>query len=367
MGASPAMTDVKDDATAKPAGRRGLIFGAAAAVAVAALGWLAYYLYAGRYSQETTDAYVMGDLVNVTAQQAGRVVAVNFANTQFAHKGDVLVQLDQTDANVDLERAKAKLGSAVRSTAGLFDTSGADKANVDAAEAALRQAQPDLERARRLVASNTVSKEQLEHFQATYDSAVAALDRARNQRDANLRQVRGTTVATNPSVLSAEADLRASWLALARTAVRAPITGYVSQKNVQVGEQIDPATPLLALVPLEDVWVDANFKETEIADIRIGQPVTVEADVYGSDVTFHGKILGLSAGTGAAFSLLPAENATGNWIKVVQRLPVRVGLEAKELSAHPLSLGLSTLVTVDTHNRNGQVMSSRPVWAPRRT
>jgi membrane fusion protein (multidrug efflux system) len=356
-----------EQAASAGGGRRRLIFGAFVVVALGALGYLAYYLFVSRYSAETDDAYVAGDLVTVTAQQAGRVIAVNVANTQFAHKGDVLVGLDQTDAKVDLERAKAKLGLAVRSAAGLFDSSSADQANVEAAEAAVRQAEQDLARAKRLLPSSTVSQEQVQHFQATYDSAVASLARARNQRDANLRQVHGTTVGTNPNVLSAEADLRAAWLAMARTEVRAPIDGFVSQKNVQVGEQIDPSTPLLALVPLEDVWIDANFKETQIEGIRIGQPATVEADLYGSDVRYHGKVLGLSAGTGSAFALLPAENATGNWIKVVQRLPVRIGLQADELKAHPLSIGLSTTVTIDTHDRNGKMMSSEPVWSAHRT
>jgi membrane fusion protein (multidrug efflux system) len=331
----------------------------------AALVWLAYHLLVGRYAQSTDDAYVQGDRIALSAQESGTAVAVNTANTQFVRQGQVLVVLDQSDAKLALAEAEAKLGSTLRSVSGLFNLVAADRAGVDSAEATLLQVEQDLERARKLAPIQGVSKGDLQHAEAAYKTASDALAKAQNQLKADSARVLGTTVQTNPDVKLAEAQLRAAWLALVRTEIRAPVSGYVSQNNVEPGDQVSPSMSLMTIVPMDHVWVEANYKETELAGMRIGQPVTLTADMYGSAVTFHGRLLGLSAGTGSAFSLLPPENASGNWIKIIQRLPVRIGLDPAELKQHPLPLGLSMQVTVDTRDRNGPRLSELPAWSAR--
>lgn len=238
------------------------------------------------------------------------------------------------------------------------------QANIDVQKTALAQAQSDLNRRVPLGNANLIGREELQHARDAVASAQAQLDVAIQQYNANQAMILNSNLEDQPAVQQAATEVRNAWLALERTRIVSPMTGYVSRRAVQPGAQISPTTPLMAVVPATDLWVDANFKETQLANMRIGQPVTVITDIYGDDVKYTGKVVGLDMGTGSAFSLLPAQNATGNWIKVVQRLPVRVELDARQLEQHPLRIGLSTLVTVDTANRDGQVLASQVRTTP---
>ena len=329
----------------------------AAIVGVFALGGVAYgayWLTVGRYVERTDNAYVGGNVVQITPQVAGTVVAVGADDTQFVNAGQVLVRLDQADAEVGLQQAESNLAKTVRDVRNLFATSAQQQANVAVREADVAKAQQDFARRERLVRSGAVSREDLEHARDALGSAQAALAAAQQQLAAMRALVDRTTIDQHPDVQKAAAQVKDAYLARARTALPAPISGFVSKRNVQLGQRVAPGTPLMAVVALDQVWVDANFKEPQLANMREGQPVTLTADLYGSKVDYHGRIVGFGAGTGAAFSLLPAQNATGNWIKIVQRVPVRVALDPKELAQHPLQIGLSMEAKVDTHERGGE-------------
>ncbi len=339
--------------------RRGLVL-LAAGLGAAALG--AYYALFMRYHVTTDDAYVNGDLVHLTPQIAGTVIAIDTDETQFVRRGQVLVQLDPRDTEVALAQAKANLAETVRDVAQLFAEQARDVALVDAQRTQLTQSSEDLVRDRSLLAVHGVSLENLEHDENAVRSARAALQQAQATLASTRDAIAATTPATHPRVLQAEANLRAAWLALARTRVVAPVSGYVVRRSVQLGEQVTPSSEMLALVPVTSMWVDANFKESQLRNLRIGQPVEISADMYGSHIRYHGRVLGLTAGTGSALAVLPTENATGNWIKIVQRLPVRVGLQPEELARHPLFLGLSANVDVSVRDRSGSALSRVPAW-----
>ncbi|HEX5461581.1 MAG TPA: efflux RND transporter periplasmic adaptor subunit [Steroidobacteraceae bacterium] len=339
--------------------RRGLIVLAAAVAAVLVAG---YYLLFMRYHATTDDAYVNGNLVRLTPQIAGTVIAINTDETQYVRRGQVLVELDPRDAKIALAQAKASLAETVREVAQLFAQERRDSALVAAGQTQLKQADEDLERDRSLRAVHGVSLETLDHDENAVRSARAALQQAQASLASTQAEIAGTTPATHPRVLQAEANLRAAWLALDRTRVLAPVSGYVVRRAVQLGEQVAPATQMLALVPVTSMWVDANFKENQLGSLRIGQPVQVSVDMYGSHVRYHGRVLGLTAGTGSALAVLPTQNASGNWIKIVQRLPVRIGLEPAELARHPLFLGLSADVDVNVRNVDGSALSRVPAW-----
>jgi membrane fusion protein, multidrug efflux system len=342
------------------AARKRLIIGAAAALAVLAAAL--YYLLAVRGHVSTDDAYVDGNLVRLTPQVAGTVVAINTDETQFVRRGQVLVQLDPRDSEVALAQAKANLGQTVRDVAQLFAEEQRNLAALQTQQVQLSQAQQDVARDEPLIAVHGVSQETLQHER----NAVHSARGARQQAEATLASIRaaiaGTTPDTHPRVLQAEAALRSAWLANARTRVVAPVSGYVVRRAVQLGQQVTPATEMLAVLPVESMWIDANFKENQLSGLRIGQPVSVSADMYGSHVHYHGRVLGLTAGTGSALAVLPAQNASGNWIKIVQRLPVRIGLDPQELERHPLFLGLSTDVDVDVRDQRGATLSRQPAW-----
>ena len=280
-------------------------------------------------------------------------------NTDFVQKGDVLVTLDPTDAQQAFEKAQTQLAASVRQTRQQMINSKQLQANIDVKKTALAQAQADLNRRIPLGAANLIGREELQHARDTVASAQAELDVAIQQYNANQAIVLGTRLEQQPAVLQAATEVRNAWLALQRTQIVSPISGYVSRRSVQPGAQIGTTTPLMAVVPATNLWIDANFKETQLAHMRIGQPATVISDIYGDDVKYTGKVVGLDMGTGSAFSLLPAQNATGNWIKVVQRLPVRIELDQKQLEQYPLRIGLSTLVSVNTTNRDGQVLANK--------
>ncbi|KNC89191.1 multidrug efflux MFS transporter periplasmic adaptor subunit EmrA [Trabulsiella odontotermitis] len=331
---------------------------------IIAVAYGIYWFLVLRHYEETDDAYVAGNQVQIMAQVSGSVTKVWADNTDFVQKGDVLVSLDPTDAQQAYEKAKTQLASSVRQTRQLMINSKQLQANIDVKKTALAQAQTDLNRRIPLGSANLIGREELQHARDAVASAQAELDVAIQQYNANQAMVLATKLEEQPAVQQAATDVRNAWLALQRTKIVSPMTGYVSRRAVQPGAQISPTTPLMAVVPASDLWVDANFKETQLAHMRIGQPVTVISDIYGDDVKYTGKVVGLDMGTGSAFSLLPAQNATGNWIKVVQRLPVRVELDAKQLADHPLRIGLSTLVEVDTSNRDGQMLASQVRTSP---
>lgn len=321
-----------------------------------------YYFVIAQGRIETDDAYVNGNLVRLTPQVSGTVIALNTDETLFVQRGQVLVELDPRDADVALAEAKASLGQTVRDVAQLFAQEARDAAAVNAQQTLFTQATQDLERDRSVFAVHGVSAETLKHDEHAVSGTHASLEQAQATLASTRAQIVGAEPETHPRVLQAEANLRTSWLAAARTRVVAPVSGYVVRRAVQLGQQVTPSTEMLAIVPVDSLWIDANFKENQLRSLRIGQSVQVSADMYGSHVVYHGKVLGLNAGTGSALAVLPAQNASGNWIKIVQRLPVRIGLEPDELARHPLFIGLSTTIDVDVHDRSGAVLSKQSPW-----
>ena len=284
-------------------------------------------------------------------------MTVNVDNTDFVTSGTVLVELDPRDAELTLDKAKTELANSVRQTRQHMVNSRQLQANIDVKRSELNRLQNDLKRREVLGSSHVIGKEELQHAREAVVSAKAALDMAIEQYNANQAIVLNTAIEKQPAVEQAATQVRNAWLTLQRTKIVSPVDGYVSRRSVQVGSQITPSTPLMAIVPSNGMWIDANFKETQLADMRIGQPAKVTTDFYGKDIVFNGTVVGLDMGTGSAFSLLPAQNASGNWIKVVQRLPVRIALDETQLEEHPLRIGLSTEVTVDTLDKNGKVLS----------
>ena len=331
---------------------------------IVAVAYGIYWFLVLRHFEETDDAYVAGNQVQIMAQVSGSVTKVWADNTDYVQKGDPLVTLDQTDAQQAFEKAQTQLAASVRQTRQQMINSKQLQASIDVKKTALSQAQTELNRRIPLGAANLIGREELQHARDTVASAQAELDVAIQQYNANQAIVLGTKLEQQPAVLQAATEVRNAWLALQRTKIVSPISGYVSRRSVQPGAQISSTTPLMAVVPATNLWIDANFKETQLAHMRIGQPATVISDIYGDDVKYTGKVVGLDMGTGSAFSLLPAQNATGNWIKVVQRLPVRIELDEKQLAEHPLRIGLSTLVEVNTTDRGGEMLASQVRSSP---
>jgi len=327
-------------------------------IAIAYAIWWA--LYAAHF-ESTDDAYVHGNLVQVTSQISGTVVAIGADDTQRVSRGTTLVELDGSDTDIALQRARQALAQTVRHTRTIFvqnDALQADiamrEADIERAKVDLAKAQSDLKRRQALSRSGGVSGEEILHAQTAVKAAQsglaqadAALAAAKAKLLTNQALTSGTDVAGHPDVMQAADQLRKAWLDHARTRIPAPVDGMVAQRSVQVGQHVSPGTPLMTVVPLKEVWVEANFKEGQVRHMKPGLKATVAADLYGSDVVYHGTVQGLAAGTGSAFALLPAQNASGNWIKVVQRVPVRIALDPDELAAHPLRVGLSLRVEVD--------------------
>ena len=325
---------------------------------LAAVGYGSYWLLSARFYESTDDAYVNDDLVQITSEVPGTVMVLSVDDTQGVRRGQTLLELDPADAEVARSNAEARLAGTVRQVRTLFATAEQLRARIIDREIVLRRVQEDYHRRSNLLQDGAVSAEELSHAQDNIVQIRANLTEAREQLKATTVQIDGTTVKNHPQVLAAEAAVRDAALALRRTHISAPVAGVVARRSVQVGQRVAAGTPLMAVVPLSYVWVDANFKEVQLKDMRVGQPVEVRADVYGRSVKYHGKLVGLSAGSGSAFALLPAQNASGNWIKIVQRVPVRIALDPKELSAHPLRVGLSTTVTVDVRNTSGALVAS---------
>ncbi|HTR85548.1 MAG TPA: HlyD family efflux transporter periplasmic adaptor subunit [Reyranella sp.] len=341
----------------KPRARRIGFIALGILILLAALGYGVSRLLAPPV-QDTDDAYVGGNIVSITARQGGTVLALHADNTQRVAQGDTLIDLDPAQQDVALAAAEAKLGQAVRDVRSGQSAVAEGSAEIAKAQSDLARAQADYSRRSTAAASGAISGEELSHAQDAVSAARAALDLASARRGQAASTVAGTDVANNPQVLAAIAEVRKAAIDRAYMTIKAPVAGIVAQRNVQLGQQVAAGTPLMAVVPLDSVWIDANFRETQLADLRVGQPVSIKADVYGSKVTFHGKVIGMGAGSGNAFSLLPPQNASGNWIKIVQRVPVRIALDPKELQAHPLRIGLSAKVTVDTSDRSGPLVAS---------
>jgi membrane fusion protein, multidrug efflux system len=315
---------------------------------VAGAAWTIHWFIYGLSHETTDDAYVAGNLIRVTPRVSGTVVSVLADDTDHVKQGQILVKLDNTDARLALDKAEADLGETVRRISQTFEARTQQTANLAVKQHTLEQAEADLARRKQAVAIQAVSREEAEHARIDRDKARAELDLARAQLAASNAAVSGTSVETHPAVKQAEARLREAWLALNRCEIQAPAEGLVARRSVQIGQQVTPGMALMAIVPMDQLWVEANFKEDQLKDMAIGQPVHLVSDLYGSGFTFHGIVTGLSPGTGSVFSLLPPQNASGNWIKIVQRLPVRIAIDPKELTDHPLRVGLSMKVEVET-------------------
>ena len=352
------MTEPLAEQSPPPSRRRKVLLPLIAVLVLATLGGALWWLLEGRYHETTDDAYVAGDIVQITPQVAGTVLAIHVDDTDVVKAGAPLVDLDPADARVALDQAEAALGQAVREVRTLYTTNSSLAAVVAQREADLAKARDDLQRRQALAGTGAVSGEEIEHARTGVQAAEAALATAREQMASNSALSDHTTVENHPNVARAAGRVEETYLALKRASIAAPIGGQIAKRSVQVGTRVAPGQPLMAIVPLDRVWIDANFKEVQLRGMRIGQPVSMTADIYGSRVHYTGKIVGLGAGTGAAFALLPAQNATGNWIKIVQRLPVRIAIDSGQIAEHPLRVGLSMQVDVDIHDQSGPQLAA---------
>ncbi|TAK93651.1 MAG: biotin/lipoyl-binding protein [Aquabacterium sp.] len=368
MSTEPNQVTTNDNAQAA---RKKALTAIALAVLLGGGAYGVYYALVANHYEHTDNAYVQANVVQITPQVAGTVLAINADDTDMVKAGQLLVKLDAADAQVALDQAQAQLAQTVREVRTLFANNGslqsqiqARQADVAKAQNEVARAQDDVNRRAPLLASGAVGKEELNHAQSQLVAARSALaaaesglSTAREQLTSNQSLTDGTSVEQHPNVQRAAARVREAYLALKRVALVAPVDGYVAKRSVQVGQRVPAGSPLMTVVSLDQPWVDANFKESQLQRVRIGQPAILTADVYGQKVVYHGTVAGLGAGTGAAFALLPAQNATGNWIKIVQRVPVRVTLQADEVKAHPLRVGLSMEVEVDVAKQDGQVLA----------
>ena len=329
--------------------------------AIAAILYTIYWFVTGRNSEFSDDAYVAANIVQITPQVAGTVVAISVNETDFVKAGEVLVRLDSTNAEIALQEAQQQLAQTVREVRTLYaanssltSTLAQHRAELEQARADLLNAQTDFKRRESLLATGAVSQEDVQHAQTALEAALnhvaastAALNTAKEQLLGNEALTSGISVTNHPRVRAAATRVKQAYLDLKRGSILSPVDGYVGKRNVQLGQRVAIGAPLLTIIPLREIWVDANYKEAQLRRIRIGQSVALTSDVYGSKVDYHGHVSGVGSGTGAAFALLPAQNATGNWIKVVQRVPVRIALDEKEVAAHPLRVGMSMEATVD--------------------
>lgn len=320
------------------------------------IGSAAYWYFFIKGFEETEDAYVSGNQVMVSAQVAGNISKINVDNMDPVQAGDVLLELDDTNAKLSFEQAKSNLANAVRQVSQLNYTVKQLKSAVRANEITLAQAQGNLNRRVQLVKDGAIDKESFQHAKEAVELAKANLTTSQNQLGANQALLLDGPLSEQPQIQSAVSNLKQSWLNLERTKIRSPIKGYVARRNAQVGQAVSVGGALMAVVTTDQMWLDANFKETQLTHMRIGQPVEIHFDLYGKDKTFNGKVVGIEMGTGSAFSLLPTQNATGNWIKVVQRVPVRIQLDPQQLAENPLRIGLSATVKVNVSDSKGETL-----------
>ncbi|MFR0692326.1 efflux RND transporter periplasmic adaptor subunit [Enterobacterales bacterium AE_CKDN230030158-1A_HGKHYDSX7] len=352
-------TAVQETPAANPKRKRWLLI-LLAVVILAGLASVAWELLYGRWHEGTDDAYVNGNVVQITPQITGTVVSIGADDGDLVHKGQVLVKFDPSDADIALQQAEANLARTVRQVRGLFSNVDGYKADVAAKKVALAKAEADFKRRQNLANDGAISQEELAHARDALDTARSSLTNSEQQLDTNRALVDDTVIASHPDVKASAAKLRQAYLDDARAVIIAPVTGYVAKRTVQVGQRVQPGAALMAVIPLDQVWIDANFKETQLKHMRIGQPVEIRSDLYGSEVKYSGSVDSLGVGTGSAFSLLPAQNATGNWIKIVQRVPVRIRINADELAKNPLRIGLSMDVNVSLHDQSGPALAQQP-------
>ena len=324
-----------------------------------AIGSAAYWFFFIKGFEETEDAYVSGNQVMVSAQVAGNIAKINVDNMDPVQAGDVLLELDDTNAKLSFEQAKSNLANAVRQVSQLNYTVKQLKSAVRANEITLAQAQGNLNRRVQLVKDGAIDKESFQHAKEAVELAKANLTTSQNQLEANQALLLDGPLSEQPQIQNAVSNLKQAWLNLERTKIRSPIKGYVARRNAQVGQAVSVGGALMAVVTTDQMWLDANFKETQLTHMRIGQPVEIHFDLYGKDKTFNGKVIGIEMGTGSAFSLLPTQNATGNWIKVVQRVPVRIQLDPQQLAENPLRIGLSATVKVNVTDSQGETLRNR--------
>jgi membrane fusion protein (multidrug efflux system) len=360
-------------AAGNPARKKALL-SIAGIVILAGLGWAAYEWLVASHYESTDNAYVQGNVIQITPQIGGTVVAILADDTDFVKAGQALVKLDPADAQLALDLARANLAQSVRQVRTLYTNNATlaaqialHEADVVKAQTEIARASDDFRRRQSLAGDGAVSKEELNHSQtqvanaqSALGAALAGVAAARQQLASNQAMTEGVSVERHPSVQAAAAKVREAWLANARTVLPAPADGFVARRSVQLGQRVAAGTPLMAIIAPQQMWVDANFKEVQLRNIRIGQSVKLTADLYGKKFEYNGLVSGLGLGTGAAFALLPAQNATGNWIKVVQRVPVRVTLDPAELAQSPLRVGLSMLATVDVSNTGGKSLADAP-------
>jgi membrane fusion protein (multidrug efflux system) len=340
--------------------KRVLLIIAAVFATIAILFTLYYFLYS-QFHEVTDDAYVNGNLVYINSQVGGTVVGLGADDTEPVKAGHQLITLEGSDSTIALANAQAKLAETVRQIRTRYRSTDEATAVVAQRKTELGRATDDLNRRLQLAGSDAITAEDLAHARAAVAAAKDTLTVAHKQLESSQASVEGTTLSQHPSVLQARAEFTQAYLAESRNVIPAPIDGYVARRSVQIGQHVTPGNNLMAIVPLNALWVDANLKEMQLRNVRIGQPATVTADIYGGHVEYHGKVSGIAAGTGGAFSLLPPQNAVGNWIKVVQRIPVRISLDAEDLKKHPLRIGMSTTVDIDTHDRKGSVLTALPI------
>jgi len=373
MNAPHTSSPASPRAAGNPARKKALI-SIASLVVVAGLGWIAYEWLVASHYESTDNAYVQGNIIQITPQTGGTVMAILADENDLVKAGQALVKLDPADAKISLDAAQANLAQTVRQVRTLYTNNGSLQAQINLRESEVAKAQTeiaratdDLNRRQSLVGNGAVSKEEFSHAQtqlangkAALASAQAGVAAAKEQLLSNQALTDGTRIESHPGVMVASAKFREAWLAIQRAALPAPVDGYVARRTVQLGQRVAAGAPLMSIVPLNQLWVDANFKEVQLRHIRLGQPVKLTADLYGKKIEYQGVVSGLGMGTGAAFALLPAQNATGNWIKVVQRVPVRVALDAAQLAKNPLRVGLSMEATVDVTRQDGKTLADSP-------
>jgi membrane fusion protein (multidrug efflux system) len=359
------MNAVIEPAPEAPSGKRRRVLLIIAAVFIAiGVAWAVYWVLVLSQRERTDDAYVNGNKVVISAQVAGTVVAVLTDDTQQVEAGQVLVKLDPIDAETALAQSAGALGRAVRQVRQEKLTADQTDSLILTRRLELARAEADLAKREPLLADSAIAPEEVRHGREAVQLARAALTQAERQSTASHALVDGTRIEDNPSVLEAKAAFRDAWITAQRNGVVAPVAGYVAERSVQLGQHVAAGQALMTVIPLGRLWVDANFKEVQLRHIRIGQPAEVRSDLYGGEFIYHGRVQGMSAGTGAAFALLPAQNASGNWIKVVQRVPVRIAIDPADLAKSPLRVGLSATVTVDTTHRDGAVLAARSADQP---
>jgi membrane fusion protein, multidrug efflux system len=352
-------TTTPDSSASAPSRRGKLLRGLAVVVVLVLIALAIWYFVSGRWHEDTDDAYVQGNLVQITPMVAGTVVSIGADDGMRVERGQLLVKLDPADTQVALQQAEANLARTVRQVRGLFRSVEGAQAELSSQQVTLQRARADVARRSSLVATGAISAEELAHARDQLAAAQAAVSGSRETVERNRALIDDNGVARQPDVQAAAAQVRQAFLNNARSAIVAPVSGYVARRSVQVGQRVQPGTALMAVVPLEQVWVEANFKETQLKHMRLGQPVELESDLYGNAVRYQGTVQSLGLGTGSAFSLLPAQNASGNWIKIVQRVPVRIAIDPKQLARNPLRIGLSMNVDVNMHQQDGGVLPTK--------